>query len=142
MRQKDQQLDPKPDSEPVSPKAKKEFYPDYLTEILIVIILCAEVLFLLVWAFPPQIGREIDFVRQYQPRPEWYFLWVFELLKYFHGNWAIFGAVLIPLAMAMIIVFLPLFDRKIGRKVTAVIATALFLVFVILTISGMYRASF
>jgi len=133
-----EQLEHKTDLDLQCPQGKKDFYPDYLTEILVVIILCVELLSLLIWAFPPKIGREIDFVRQYQPRPEWYFLWVFELLKYFHGNWAIVGAILIPFGTAMIIAFLPSLDRKIGRNATAVIALALFMLFVILTLSGMY----
>lgn len=116
---------------------EKEFYPDYLTEIVIVIMLCIEVLLLLVWAYPPQIGREIDFIRQYQPRPEWYFLWVFELLRYFPGNWTILGAIVIPFGTAFLIIFFPLLDKKIGRKVTTAIAVILFIMFSALTISGL-----
>lgn len=116
---------------------EKRFYPDYLAEIIVVIILCIEILMLLVSIYPPQIGREIDFIRQYKPRPEWYFLWVFELLKYFPGNTAILGAIIIPLCTALIIFFFPMLDKSIGRKATMIIASVLFSMFFILTLLGM-----
>lgn len=115
----------------------KRFYPDYLSEIIFVIILCLEVLLLLVLFYPPQLGREIDFIRQYLPRPEWYFNWIFELLRYFPGDLAIFGAIIIPILFAMIVVFIPFIDRRIGFVWTKIIGFAMLAVFIILTILGM-----
>src|SRR4029453_15055677 len=32
----------------------------------------------------------------YVPRPEWYFLGLFQLLKYFPGHWEVVGALVLP----------------------------------------------
>ncbi len=52
----------------------------------------------------------------YVPRPDWYFLFLFQLLHYFHGRAAIVGTVLIPAAVALFLFALPLFDRTPGRR--------------------------
>ncbi|MCX8026246.1 MAG: hypothetical protein N3A62_00120 [Thermodesulfovibrionales bacterium] len=118
-------------------KKEKRFYPDYLSEIIFVVILCLEALLFLILFFPPQLGREIDFTRQYLPRPEWYFNWIFELLKYFPGEFTIFGAIIIPLFFALVVVFIPFLDKRIGLFWTRILAFSLLVVFIILTISGM-----
>jgi hypothetical protein len=40
---------------------QKEFYPDYLIEILLVIFLIVELIATLALLYPPPIGRQIDF---------------------------------------------------------------------------------
>lgn len=51
----------------------------------------------------------------YTPRPEWYFLFLFQLLKYFPGKLEVVGVVLIP-AIAIIVLFLlPILDRNTKR---------------------------
>ncbi|MDB5097243.1 MAG: cytochrome c class [Cyanobacteria bacterium RYN_339] len=49
---------------------------------------------------------------QFLPRPEWYFMFLFQLLKYFPGLWAIFPVAIIPGAMGAVLVLLPFFDRN------------------------------
>lgn len=116
---------------------EKNFYPDYLAEILLVILICLEIILIYIFFFPINIGQEIDFIRPYQPRPEWYFLWVFELLKYFHGSLLFVGAIVIPLIFALTIMFIPYIDKKIGRTKTIWVASTLLSLFVLLTILGM-----
>ncbi|MGQ9896221.1 MAG: cytochrome b N-terminal domain-containing protein [Acidobacteriota bacterium] len=48
---------------------------------------------------------------QYIARPEWYFLFLFQLLKYFPGSTAIIGSLIIPGLVMAIITFLPFLDR-------------------------------
>lgn len=50
----------------------------------------------------------------YQPRPEWYFLCLFQLLKYFKGEQEIIGTVVIPNGVMILLALLPLlaFGRK------------------------------
>jgi ubiquinol-cytochrome c reductase cytochrome b subunit len=43
----------------------------------------------------------------YPARPEWYFLFLFQLLKYFEGDQALIGTVVIPGAVAVILFALP-----------------------------------
>ncbi|MBT7073338.1 MAG: c-type cytochrome [Anaerolineae bacterium] len=48
----------------------------------------------------------------YVPRPEWYFLFLFEFLKYFPGALEWVGAAVIPGILVMALIFLPLYDRN------------------------------
>src|SRR3972149_4427174 len=43
----------------------------------------------------------------YTPRPEWYFLFLFQLLKYFPGNLEVIGVVLIPTLAVLLLFVLP-----------------------------------
>src|SRR5205807_10220439 len=45
----------------------------------------------------------------YPARPEWYFLFLFQLLKYFEGEYFLVGAVVIPNAVLVVLLLLPLF---------------------------------
>ena len=47
----------------------------------------------------------------YNPRPEWYFLSVFQLLKYFPGKLEAFAIVLLPLIVVSLLFALPFFDK-------------------------------
>jgi mono/diheme cytochrome c family protein len=59
-----------------------------------------------------------DPTSQYLPRPEWYFMWLFELLKYFPGWTAIFAVAIIPGAIAGALLLLPFYDRNPYRRWT------------------------
>ncbi len=48
----------------------------------------------------------------YNPRPEWYFLSVFQLLKYFPGSLEAFAIVLLPLIAFGLLLGLPFLDRN------------------------------
>lgn len=69
-------------------------------------------------------GAELDAAADrdtanYPARPEWYFLFLFQLLKYFPGDSAIYGTVVIPNGAMLLLVLLPLFGigplRKFGH---------------------------
>lgn len=48
----------------------------------------------------------------YLPRPEWYFMFLFQLLKYFPGPLAIFAVAIIPGIVAGALALLPFFDKN------------------------------
>lgn len=50
-------------------------------------------------------------------RPEWYFLFLFQLLKYFEGPLQIVGTVIIPGAAATFLLALPFLDRGPSRRI-------------------------
>ncbi len=52
----------------------------------------------------------------YIPRPEWYFLWLFQLLKYFPGKLEVLGAHGIPALLIGTLLLLPFFDRRPERR--------------------------
>ena len=94
---------------------EKSFYPYYLFEVAVVMLLTLEVVLLLAVLFPPAIGREIDLSAQYAPRPEWYFLFLYELTKYFPGRWTFVGAVLLPGIAFSLVLLAPFLDSGSGR---------------------------
>lgn len=119
----------------MSEKRQKGFYPDYLIEILFVIFILIETVLVLALLYPPLIGREIDFTAGYQPRPEWYFLWLYQLLRYFPGRSAFIGALLIPLLSIILLLSIPYIDRgRYGKTLSTLAGLFLLLSFLILTL--------
>ncbi len=53
---------------------------------------------------------------KYNPRPEWYFLFLFQLLKYFQGPWEIVGTAVIPGIATVVLLLLPFYDRNWSRR--------------------------
>jgi len=52
----------------------------------------------------------------FTPVPEWYFLFYYELLKYFRGPWEIVGTVVLPVLFFALLVILPFLDRRPERR--------------------------
>lgn len=114
---------------------EKRFYPDYLSEILVVMLVCIEIVLMLALLYPQSIGRQIDFTRQFQPRPEWYFLWLFQLVGYFPGDTAFIGTLIIPLLYVFLLLFMPYIDRgKKGRLRAIMVGSGLLVFFIVLTL--------
>jgi mono/diheme cytochrome c family protein len=55
----------------------------------------------------------------YTPKPEWYFLFLFQLLKYFPGNLEVIGVIVIPTIAVLLLLVLPIIDRTSRRHFTA-----------------------
>ena len=77
----------------------------------------------------------------YDPRPEWYFLFLFQLLTYFEGPLEVMGAFVIPTLVILLLMFLPFLDRRerlsLRKRPVALTITGLSVVLiVILTILG------
>jgi cytochrome b6-f complex subunit 4 len=94
----------------VNQSREKKFYPYYLFEITIITLFTVEAVLLLAILFPSTVGREIDFSAQYTPRPEWYFLFLYQLTKYFPGRWTFVGAVLLPGLAFSVLLLAPFLD--------------------------------
>ena len=107
----------KPNNTPEEMKAGKPFYPDQVFEdvvgmlILFIILACAAL-------FAPVPLEDVadPTNAEYDPRPEWYFLFLFQLLKYFQGPFEIIGTFVIPTVGMLLLLFLPFLDRG-ERKV-------------------------
>jgi quinol-cytochrome oxidoreductase complex cytochrome b subunit len=116
-------------------RKEKKFYPDYLSEIIVAILVALEILIILALLYYPSIGRQIDFTRPFQPKPEWYFLWLYQLVMYFPGKGAFIGTVVIPVVSVLLLLMIPYIDRgKNGRLKAIVVGSILLLMFLILTL--------
>jgi quinol-cytochrome oxidoreductase complex cytochrome b subunit len=120
-------------------KSDNKFFPYYFFEIMLVVMFTIEVVLVLAVLFPPPIGREIDFSAQFSPRPEWYFLFLYQLTKYFYGGWTFVGAVLLPGLAFSALLLAPFLDsgketvlRQ--RKAAAAVGVVLLAAVVVLTI--------
>jgi len=117
---------------------EKTFFPYYFFEVVVVALFTVEAVLLLAVLFPPAIGREIDFSAQFSPRPEWYFLSLYQLTKYFPGRWTFVGAVLLPGLAFSVVLLAPFLDsnkeRSLAqRKTAAAIGFGLLAVVILLT---------
>jgi quinol-cytochrome oxidoreductase complex cytochrome b subunit/mono/diheme cytochrome c family protein len=69
------------------------------------------------WAHAGQFGRganldaPADPSRPYPARPEWYFLFLFQTLKYFQGPFILVGTLVIPMLAGLALFVLPLLGR-------------------------------
>ncbi|MGB8801544.1 MAG: cytochrome b N-terminal domain-containing protein [Candidatus Acidiferrales bacterium] len=104
--------------DPLEPKQKPEFfYPRQilmdlsLTALLIIGLGC------LAFFMPVQLGPPANPAdAQYIPRPEWYYLPIFQWLKYWHGAASVIGVLVIPTLLALTVVALPFLDRNVERR--------------------------
>jgi ubiquinol-cytochrome c reductase cytochrome b subunit len=53
---------------------------------------------------------------QYVPRPDWYYLPIFQWLKYWHGAASMVGVLIIPTILALAVIALPFLDRSVERR--------------------------
>ena len=121
---------------------ENKFFPYYFFEITLVTLFTVEVVLILAVLFPPAVGREIDFSAQYSPRPEWYFLFLYQLTKYFPGRWTFVGAVLLPGLAFSVLLLAPFLDSGPAvslrqRKVAALLGSGLLAAVVGLTIASL-----
>jgi len=64
---------------------------------------------------PAPLGNLADPSKAYEARPEWYFMFLFQMLRYFHGRWEIVGTFVLPSLFFGILFFWPLLDRTPSR---------------------------
>jgi ubiquinol-cytochrome c reductase cytochrome b subunit len=105
-------------SGPIRPRAglTRPFYPYQAARDLTVILVVASVLALLAWRGLPPLERMADPTdATYVPRPEWYFLGLFQLLKVMPGRLEIFGALILPGFVMTLLALLPWLDRSPAR---------------------------
>ncbi len=104
--------------DPFEPKLKPElFYPRQVLMDLSLTALLIIGLGVLAFFTPIQLGPPANpSDAQYVPRPEWYYLPIFQWLKYWHGAASVIGVLVIPTILALGIVALPFLDRSIERR--------------------------
>lgn len=93
------------------------FFPYQAARDMTVAAAAGVLLAVLAWRGAPPLESPADPTSSnYTPRPEWYFLGLFQLLKYFPGKWEVFGALVIPGLAATFLALLPWLDRGRSRE--------------------------
>jgi quinol-cytochrome oxidoreductase complex cytochrome b subunit len=89
------------------------FFPDFvLKEAIAALVLLSGLVLLAVLTKPTLDAIADPNVTGYAPRPEWYFLWLFQLLKYFKGSLDVVGTVLVPAGLVVLLLAVPFIDRR------------------------------
>jgi len=86
----------------------RQFFIDVLFALFLFLILVG-----LSIAFSPELRSPANpVVSPAHVAPEWYFLFLYELLKYFPRGWIVVGTVVIPGMIALLMIGLPFYDRS------------------------------
>lgn len=88
------------------------FYPAQLLKDSIFILLVFIALVALAELVPAQLGPQAEPASDYLARPPWYFLPLFQLLKYFPGRLSLIPTVVLPAVVFGLTFLLPFFDRR------------------------------
>src|SRR5438552_7591665 len=116
-------------------KPDAKFWPDQvLKDAVACLAVLAVVLFLIIkprlWGFEPgaDLGAPADASEPYSAaRPEWYFLFLFQFLKYFPGGTEVWGAIFIPTVLVGLLFLMPFIGRwKLGHRFNLGFLCALF----------------
>jgi ubiquinol-cytochrome c reductase cytochrome b subunit len=90
------------------------FYPSFLFK-EIVVMMCVFILVAIILAliFPVGPGDPADPTDNlFVPKPEWYFMSLYQLLKYFPGKLEIIATAIIPSGGIVILLLLPFLDKN------------------------------
>jgi len=97
---------------PPSGKAGYHFYPEHLARSSVAFAaVFGLILLLAVYGRIPKedVAGTVD--PAYLPRPEWYFMWLFQLLTFFSGSTEAIGSLVVPLAGIIALLLLPFMSR-------------------------------
>ena len=131
-----------PQNKPEEMQGGKPFYPDQLFEDAVAILVLLIILAAMAIFVPVPLEKLADPTdASYDPRPEWYFLFLFQLLKYFEGPLEVIGAFVIPTLAILLLLCLPFLDKRgrvpLRKRPIALTVTSLsVLLIVLLTILG------
>ncbi|SDD57136.1 c-type cytochrome [Sporomusa acidovorans] len=118
-----------------------DFYPHHLfvEAVVSLFVLLAVVSISFLWQVPLEDMADPSDT-SYVPRPEWYFLFLFQLLKYFEGSLAVVGIVIVPTIVLAALVALPFLDKGDAtglRKRPKVVAAGILGVFSVVVLTGL-----
>lgn len=96
----------------------KAFHPYHTFKEATVAIIVLGIIGYVAWRYgaglePEAYPADLD----YDPRPDWYFLAPFQLLKYFDGDKKVIGAFYLPAGFAVFLALLPFLDRNPERRI-------------------------
>jgi ubiquinol-cytochrome c reductase cytochrome b subunit len=118
------------------------FYPVQLFKDAVVVLFGVGVLIYLAAAFPPGLEAVADpSGTDFAPRPEWYYLGLYELLKIMPAGYEVLATVVIPGLVSVGMILLPWLDRSPSRHPAMrqwVIVTGTFIILMIglMTLKG------
>ncbi len=116
------------------------FYPYSVVKDVVAALLVFLILIAMVVAFGTPLESRADPTNAaYVPRPEWYFLFLFQLLRYFPGQLEFLGVIGVPTVAVVVLLLLPVLDRSpfrhpVYRPFTMIVTAAAVVGVIVLTI--------
>ena len=108
------------------------FYPYQMAKDSLAVLLVLSLLIFVAWHLHAPLDAPADPTDStVVPRPDWYFLFLFQLLQYFEGKSEIVGTFLIPAGFLLLLLLLPFVDRNPRRELRRRPYALLGLVFVL-----------
>jgi len=95
------------------------FWPDIIAkDVIIGTLVIATLVIVAVFAGAPLEAPADPTDASYVPQPEWYFLPFYQLLKLVPGSWESAIAAGVPIALVLVLLLLPFFDKRSTRSIT------------------------
>ncbi len=90
------------------------FYPSFLfKEIFVMMLIFILVVVILSLVFPVGLGDPADPTDNlFIPKPEWYFMSLYELLKFFPGKFEVIATAIIPAGGILVLFLIPFLDKS------------------------------
>lgn len=100
--------------------SEETFYPSFLfKEIVVMMLIFILVAVFLAVVFPVELGDPADPTDNlFIPKPEWYFMSLYQLLKYFPGKFEIIATAIIPSGGIIALMLLPFIDKNTEQRPT------------------------
>ncbi len=103
---------------------RRKFFPEQVFKDTVGVTIAFLILFTLAVVAEVPLGRLADPTdTAYIPRPEWYFLFLFQTLKFFKGPLEVVGAVVLPGVAVLTLFLVPFIDRgpmvRLGKRTFA-----------------------
>lgn len=116
------------------------FFPEHMSRTMLGFGVLVVALFLLAAFIPAPLEEKAGtFIADYLPRPEWYYMWLFQLLTYFSGAWEMAGSLLLPVGGVTLLLLVPFISESrmkgmVNRPISMAIGTTFILCVVFLTV--------
>ncbi len=109
---------------------RKKFFPGQVFKDTIGVAIAFIILFVLAVVADAPLGKLADPTdTSFTPRPEWYFLFLFQTIKFFKGPLEVLGAVVLPGVAVLTLFLVPFIDRgpmvRLGKRGFAIAAVFL-----------------
>lgn len=91
------------------------YFPYQLMRDVIVMLLVLATLAALALALGAPLQAPADPASDFEARPEWYFLFLYQLLQFFEGPLVFIGTTVLPALAALFLIGIPFFDKKLRK---------------------------
>ena len=118
------------------------FFPQLVNRWLILFLVVTVILGLISWYWPAPLGDPADPTDStFVPKPEWWVLFLNQLVTVFKGRLAVIGSVIIPVSLVGLLIALPYLDSSperhfSNRKIVMIVAVSIAFALLALSISG------